>query len=171
MAYICNNNKPFVTESQKPSCIRLKKHRPPHLGGCPCKTFSTKEQVKMGSPAESPLYPLSFPTSPRRQGKKKLDLLPHPLPPPNFFTSSSQIYSPRRHSFPRKMWDQSVLLIEVPQHKKEHQYWRRAAPTYRNIMIINSTRIGWKLYWQQTLSWAWRKAAKKEEEVTFTEHL
>lgn len=105
MAYICNNNKPIVTESQKPSRIRLKKHRSPHLEGCPCKTFSMKEQVKMDSAAES-LYPPSIPTIPDKPGKKKkknLDLLPHPLPPPNFFTSSSQIYSPRRPSFPRKM--------------------------------------------------------------------
>lgn len=70
MAYICNNNKPVVTESQKPSCIRLKKHRPPHLEGCPCKTFSTKEQVKMDSAAES-LYPPSIPTIPDKPGKKK----------------------------------------------------------------------------------------------------
>lgn len=71
MAYICNNNKPFVTESQKPSHIRLKKHRPPHLGGCPCKTFSMKEQVKMDSAAKAPLYPPSFPTIRDRPGQKK----------------------------------------------------------------------------------------------------
>ena len=101
MAYICNNNKPFVTESQKPSHIRLKKHRPPHLGGCPCKTFSMKEQVKMDSAAKAPLYPPSFPTIRDRPGQKKKKTWP---------TASSSSSSKFLHFLIPNLFSKKALL-------------------------------------------------------------
>lgn len=84
----------------------------------PVKLSALKSRSKWTQQLNLSLSYLS-PPSQTNQAKKKECLtycLIHFLPP-NFFTSSSQIYSPRRPSFPRVSRDQSVLLM------KKHQYW------------------------------------------------
>ena len=123
-----------------------------------------KRQVQMCLSEAKSLYPPSAPTTPCTLSRKRWTYFLILFLLPNF--SATQALPPEEGVREARVfsWWKPILPEETPALEKSSPSLHRccAHSSHRNLHMLS---------WPQTLPWVWRRAAKKEEEGMFAEHL